>query len=156
MSANTLVTFKTITGDEIKATLQAVRQSSTMISILEIHRWDETTNPPISIVDIGIAVEALEKVMEWCEHHREDKDPETGEEEPCEENITSPLSAWDTQFFKPFDKELLFQITNASNTLGIPCLLQQCTYAIALRLKGMSADQMREFLGIAEFASPGQ
>ncbi|KAI1752546.1 s-phase kinase-associated protein 1 [Xylaria castorea] len=152
MSTNSnMATLVSSDGIEVKATYQAVKQCITLKSMLEILDEEHTTNQPIPVP--GVAGDPLEKVMEWCEKHREDPVPK-----PDDKKTTEPidaLPAWDTEFFK-LDKNLIIDITNAANYLEVPLLLQYAVYVIADHLKGKSTEEMRLFLNIENDFTPEQ
>jgi S-phase kinase-associated protein 1 len=50
----------------------------------------------------------LRKVIEWCEHHRNDP-PSTNEDEPDNRKKTTDIDEWDQKFMQ-VDQEMLFEI----------------------------------------------
>ncbi|KAI1161336.1 s-phase kinase-associated protein 1 [Nemania serpens] len=151
MSSDSLVTLISNDGDEVKATLQAVQQSITLKSMLEVLDDEQTTGLPIPLPEIK--GETLRNVMRWCEHHRGETD-----------NFVPDLSgrprsewmpAWDVDFFT-FEKDMLFKVANAANYLEIPRLLHYTAATIAFNLKGKSTEEMREYLHIKNDLTPEQ
>ncbi|KAI1197552.1 s-phase kinase-associated protein 1 [Nemania serpens] len=142
MPSDSLVTLIGNDGVEVQATLQAVQQSITLKSMLELLDEEQTTGQPIPLPEVK--GEALRKVMQWCEHHRaepvEDRIPDISEQ-------PSELPAWDVEFLT-LDKEILFQVSNAANYLEIPRLLRYAAATIASNLRGKSTEEMREYLNI--------
>ncbi|RYC55782.1 hypothetical protein CHU98_g10424 [Xylaria longipes] len=145
MSTNSMATLVSSDGIEVQATYQAVRCSVTLGTMLELLDEEHTTDLPIPIP--GVAGEALKKVVEWCERHRGDPIPKPDNQETAKPCRIEDLPSWDLEFFK-FDKNLLIEVTNASNYLEIPLLLEYLVCVIADRLAGMTTEQMRNFLNI--------
>lgn len=50
----------------------------------------------------------LRKVIEWCEHHRNDP-PATNEDESDNRKKTTDIDEWDQKFMQ-VDQEMLFEI----------------------------------------------
>lgn len=50
----------------------------------------------------------LRKVIEWCEHHRNDP-PSTNEDESDNRKKTTDIEEWDQKFMQ-VDQEMLFEI----------------------------------------------
>jgi S-phase kinase-associated protein 1 len=50
----------------------------------------------------------LKKVIEWCQHHKNDP-PSTGEEDSDSRRKTTDIDEWDQKFMQ-VDQEMLFEI----------------------------------------------
>ncbi|GJC86697.1 E3 ubiquitin ligase complex SCF subunit scon-3 [Colletotrichum liriopes] len=74
---------------------------------------------PIPIPNVNEAV--LRKVIEWCEHHRNDP-VQTQDDENDARKKTTEIEEWDQKFMQ-VDQEMLFEIILASNYLDIKPLL---------------------------------
>ncbi|KAI0459739.1 s-phase kinase-associated protein 1 [Xylaria acuta] len=148
MSTNSMATLVSSDGIEVQATYQAVKQSVTFGTMFELLDEEYTTGLPIPVP--GVAGDILKKIMEWCEHHREDPVPKPGDQQAAKISV---LPAWDAEFFK-IDKDEIIEIANASNYLEIPLLLQYAVYVIADHLKAKTTEQMREFLNIENDFTP--
>ncbi|KAI1185782.1 s-phase kinase-associated protein 1 [Nemania serpens] len=152
MASSSLVTLVANDGVEVQATLQAVQQSITLKSMLEILDEEHTIGLPIPLP--GVEGDALRNVMQWCEHYRED--PAADDPFPDVGGQTREfMPAWDVEFLT-FDKEMLFQVANAANYLDIPCLLGYVAATIAYNLRGKSTEEMREYLNIKNDLTPKQ
>ena len=68
---------------------------------------------PIPIPNVNEAV--LRKVIEWCEHHRNDP-PVNADEENDARKKTTEIEEWDQKFMQ-VDQEMLFEIILVRTTL---------------------------------------
>ncbi len=93
---------------------------------------------------------SLEKVLGWCERHRDDAAaaPE-GDIDPR----TLEIPDWDRDFLR-VDAEELFLVTAAANYLEVKLLLEMCCKTIAGMLGGKSTEEMRAILGIVSDFTP--
>lgn len=66
----------------------------------------ELKENPIPIPNVNEAV--LRKVIEWCEHHRNDP-PTTADDENDSRKKTTDIEEWDQKFMQ-VDQEMLFEI----------------------------------------------
>lgn len=131
---------------KVKATFQAIKQSITISTMLEVLGEEQTAGLTIPVPAIPGSV--LKKVMEWCEHHRCDQpevDNNAAVPKYWDKNVVSSIPAWDETFFD-VDRDMVFQITNTANYLEIPLLLKYGLYMIASELRGKSPEQMRAYL----------
>ncbi|GAP86302.1 putative E3 ubiquitin ligase complex SCF subunit sconC [Rosellinia necatrix] len=155
MSTTPMVTLIGRDSVEVQATLQAVKKSVTIDTMLTVLDEEKTTGMPIPVP--GVPGDILKKVMEFCEHHLEDKPEDEGAEDDDEaiwdsEKIPE-LSEWDAAYLD-VDKDTLFQIANAANYLEIPLLLKYAVNMVASRLVGKTTEEMREFLNIESDFTP--
>ncbi|KAI1736529.1 s-phase kinase-associated protein 1 [Xylaria scruposa] len=145
MSTNSLgATLVSSDGIEVQATQEAVRQSITLGSMLELLDAEHTTDKPIPVP--GVAGDTLKQVMEWCEQHWSDPVPQPGDK--TNHRMVLVIPDLDAEFFKLLDKDMLIQVANAANYLDIPLLLQQAVFVIAKHLKDKTTEEMCEFLNI--------
>lgn len=73
---------------------------------------------PIPIMNVNDAV--LRKVLEWCEHHRNDPPTAQDEEDASRKKMTD-IDEWDQKFMQ-VDQEMLFEIILVSSS---QCLSNQ-------------------------------
>ncbi|KAK1224437.1 hypothetical protein PQX77_012659 [Marasmius sp. AFHP31] len=100
----------------------------------------EETNEPIPLP--GVPSADLEKILEYCEHHR----GETLEEHEHSE--------WDRQFVGGIDSKTLSSIIKAANYLEMKPLLHLGCTAFADLIKGKTAEQIRTMLNIVDDHEP--
>ncbi|KAN0085612.1 Skp1 family, dimerization domain containing protein [Elaphomyces granulatus] len=98
----------------------------------------------------------LEKVIEWCTHHRNDPRPSADDKVEGRGETTGPntdhkkieISEWDQEFMK-VEQEMLFEIMLAANYLDIKALLDQCCKTVANMLMGCKGpDEIRKRFNI--------
>ncbi|KAK1765765.1 Skp1 family, dimerization domain-containing protein [Phialemonium atrogriseum] len=105
---------------------------------------------PIPIPNVNEAV--LRKVIEWCEHHRNDP-PQTADDENDSRKKTTDIEEWDQKFMQ-VDQEMLFEIILASNYLDIKPLLDVGCKTVANMIKGKSPDEIRKTFNITNDFTP--
>ncbi|ORY69765.1 Skp1 family, dimerization domain-containing protein [Pseudomassariella vexata] len=94
----------------------------------------------------------LRKVVEWCEHHRNDP-PSTADEESDNRKKTTEIEEWDQKFMQ-VDQEMLFEIILASNYLDIKPLLDVGCKTVANMIKGKSPEEIRKTFNITNDFTP--
>ncbi|KOS18611.1 E3 ubiquitin ligase complex SCF subunit sconC [Escovopsis weberi] len=99
---------------------------------------------PIPIVNVNEAV--LRKIVEWCEHHRNDP-PLTQDDDSDARKKTTDIEEWDQKFMQ-VDQEMLFEIILASNYLDIKPLLDVGCKTVANMIKGKSPEEIRKTFNI--------
>lgn len=75
-------------------------------SLLAYPKAEPVANTTRHNLQVNEAV--LRKVIEWCEHHRNDP-PSTSEEESDSRKKTTDIEEWDQKFMQ-VDQEMLFEI----------------------------------------------
>ena len=55
---------------------------------------------------------------------------------------------WYYNFIMQFDKKTLFRLVQASNILGLDCLLNLSVLTLALRVRGDNKDEVRKMLNV--------
>ncbi|KAL7626640.1 E3 ubiquitin ligase complex SCF subunit scon-3 [Parahypoxylon ruwenzoriense] len=94
----------------------------------------------------------LRKVIEWCEHHRNDP-PASNEDESDSRKKTTDIDEWDQKFMQ-VDQEMLFEIILASNYLDIKALLDVGCKTVANMIKGKSPEEIRKTFNITNDFTP--
>lgn len=86
---------------------RAVAERSMLIKNMVEDLGDEAVSTQaIPIPNVNEAV--LRKVIEWCEHHRNDP-PQTNDDESDSRKKTTEIEEWDQKFMQ-VDQEMLFEI----------------------------------------------
>jgi S-phase kinase-associated protein 1 len=109
-----------------------------------------TQSNPIPIPNVNEAV--LRKVIEWCEHHRNDP-PQAQDDESDARKKTTDIEEWDQKFMQ-VDQEMLFEIILASNYLDIKPLLDVGCKTVANMIKGKSPEEIRKTFNITNDFTP--
>ncbi|KAI1359901.1 E3 ubiquitin ligase complex SCF subunit scon-3 [Xylaria arbuscula] len=94
----------------------------------------------------------LRKVIEWCEHHRNDP-PSTQDDDSDNRKKTTDIDEWDQKFMQ-VDQEMLFEIILASNYLDIKPLLDVGCKTVANMIKGKSPEEIRKTFNITNDFTP--
>ncbi|KAK1995206.1 Skp1 family protein [Colletotrichum falcatum] len=105
---------------------------------------------PIPIPNVNEAV--LRKVIEWCDHHRNDP-VQTQDDENDARKKTTEIEEWDQKFMQ-VDQEMLFEIILASNYLDIKPLLDVGCKTVANMIKGKSPEEIRKTFNITNDFTP--
>lgn len=124
---------------------------------------------PIPIPNVNEAV--LRKVIEWCDHHRNDPIQAQDEENDARKKTTE-IEEWDQKFMQ-VDQEMLFEIILvrfsslsllsftstltflwASNYLDIKPLLDVGCKTVANMIKGKSPEEIRKTFNITNDFTP--
>ncbi|KAG5930393.1 E3 ubiquitin ligase complex SCF subunit scon-3 [Claviceps africana] len=105
---------------------------------------------PIPIPNVNEAV--LRKVIEWCDHHRNDP-PQPQDDESDGRRRTTDIEEWDQKFMQ-VDQEMLFEIILASNYLDIKPLLDVGCKTVANMIKGKSPEEIRKTFNITNDFTP--
>ncbi|KKA29780.1 hypothetical protein TD95_005167 [Thielaviopsis punctulata] len=105
---------------------------------------------PIPIPNVNDAV--LKKVIEWCEHHRNDP-PTNPDDDDASRKKTTDIEEWDQKFMQ-VDQEMLFEIILASNYLDIKPLLDVGCKTVANMIKGKSPEEIRKTFNIVNDFTP--
>jgi len=111
---------------------------------------DAVATQPIPIPNVNEAV--LRKVVEWCEHHRNDAQ-QSGEDDNDNRKKTTDIEEWDQKFMQ-VDQEMLFEIILASNYLDIKALLDVGCKTVANMIKGKSPEEIRKTFNITNDFTP--
>ncbi|KHN95129.1 SCF complex subunit Skp1 [Metarhizium album ARSEF 1941] len=137
------------------ATLQVdrnVAQRSMLIKHMLEDIGHESINEdnPIPIPNVNEAV--LRKVIEWCEHHRNDP-PQAQDDDSDGRRRTTDIEEWDQKFMQ-VDQEMLFEIILAANYLDIKPLLDVGCKTVANMIKGKSPEEIRKTFNITNDFTP--
>ncbi|KAF7728594.1 suppressor of kinetochore protein mutant [Apophysomyces ossiformis] len=96
----------------------------------------------------NVTAKVLRKVIEWCEHHRED--PVTQDDQ---DRRSTDIDEWDQKYME-VDQETLFDIILAANYLDIKPLLDVGCKTVANMIKGKSAEEIRRTFNITNDFTP--
>ncbi|CAD5209142.1 unnamed protein product [Bursaphelenchus okinawaensis] len=121
-----------------------LRQSGMLSEMFKSLRFDESQGPedPIPVPNVDGAT--LKKVIEFCDHHRDEpilEDPDSIEPH------TFKLDDWQKEFMN-VDDETLFNIIMAANYLDIRLLLEVGCKTVADKIKGKTPAELRVMFGV--------
>lgn len=110
--------------------------------------FDDVSNPEIPVPNVSGPI--LEKVIQWCEHHKEDP---VVLEERAEEKRTDDIAPWDQEFCQ-VDQSTLFELILAANFLDIKPLLDLTCKTVANMIKGKTPEEIRKTFNIKNDFTP--
>ncbi|KAF8381459.1 hypothetical protein PRIPAC_70601 [Pristionchus pacificus] len=147
-----LVTLVSSDSQEFKVEPKIAAMSKTVSTLMEALNMDETANAevfdknPIPLPNVEGFV--LEKVVEWCEKHKDDE-PIVEQTDDGKEKCTTDIPEWDIDFFK-VDQKTLFGVLQAANYMDIKGLMINACKTVANMIKGKSAQQIRDHFHIVK------
>jgi S-phase kinase-associated protein 1 len=151
MSAEaTTNTITLVSNDQvpIKVDRQVAMKSVLIKNMIDDLGEGATTDVPIPNVNESV----LKKVIEWCEHHKNDATP-VGDDDSDSRKKTTDIEEWDQKFMQ-VDQEMLFEIILASNYLDIKPLLDVGCKTVANMIKGKSPEEIRKTFNITNDFTP--
>ncbi|KLU81215.1 E3 ubiquitin ligase complex SCF subunit scon-3 [Magnaporthiopsis poae ATCC 64411] len=152
MSEGTLqkVSLQSNDGNAIEVDRAVACRSRLIKDLISDLGEDMVASTPIPIPNVTEAV--LRKVLEWCEHHRNDP-AQTNDEDTENRKKTTDIDEWDQKFMQ-VDQEMLFEIILASNYLDIKPLLDVGCKTVANMIKGKSPEEIRKTFNITNDFTP--
>jgi S-phase kinase-associated protein 1 len=146
---NQKITLTSNEGTNIEVD-RVVAERSMLIKNLIEDLMDEALNNPIPIPNVNDPV--LRKVLEWCDHHRNDA-VQTADDDNDNRKKTTDIDEWDSKFMQ-VDQEMLFEIILAANYLDIKALLDVGCKTVANMIKGKSPEEIRKTFNITNDFTP--
>jgi S-phase kinase-associated protein 1 len=144
-------TLKLLSSDNAEVTVDKdVAERSVLIKNMIEDIGGEEIGAAIPIPNVNEAV--LRKVIEWCEHHKNDPPPATDEDSDSRKKSTD-IEEWDQKFMQ-VDQEMLFEIILAANYLDIKPLLDVGCKTVANMIKGKSPEEIRKTFNIQNDFTP--
>ncbi|KRX77815.1 S-phase kinase-associated protein 1 [Trichinella sp. T6] len=158
-------------GKVFEVDLQAIQLSKTVKTMLEGSLcFDGEQNIVEAIPLPNVCSAVLEKILLYCEHHKNDvpeeeknvkmkeiKEETNNEEEQItvygREEEEEEMSEWDSEFLD-VDQSTLLDIILAANYLEIKSLLDIACLAVAKMMKGKSAEEIRRTFNIKNDFTP--
>ncbi|KAF8329485.1 S-phase kinase-associated protein 1A-like protein [Cantharellus anzutake] len=118
---------------------------------------DVGNKDPIPLLNVKSHV--LTKVLEYCEHHRNEPLPPLDVEYSISPSLdimrrkNTHISGWDQQYMK-CEQELLFEVIQAASYLDIQSLLDLGCRTVANMMTGKSVDDIRQLFHIENDFTP--
>ena len=125
------------------------------IPVMNVSHEYATLNalPPLTMPCHHQVSEAvLRKVLEWCEHHKNDPAPAQDDDSDSRKKTTD-IDEWDQKFMQ-VDQEMLFEIILAANYMDIKALLDVGCKTVANMIKGKSPEEIRKTFNIQNDFTP--
>lgn len=131
-------------GSTIEVDRVVAERSMLIKNLIEDLGDDAIGSSPIPIPNVNDPV--LRKVVEWCEHHRNDA-AQSADDDNDNRKKTTDIDEWDQKFMQ-VDQEMLFEIILAANYLDIKALLDVGCKTVANMIKGKSPEDIRKTFNI--------
>ncbi|KAJ1958069.1 hypothetical protein GGI12_004835 [Dipsacomyces acuminosporus] len=138
-----MVKLQSSDGKEFEVEKSVAIQSTLIKNLLEDL---EDSDDPIPLPNVTGKV--LEKVIEFCEHHKDDPPPLKDDYDDVPKR-SDDIEPWDERYIK-VDQELLFELLLASNYMDIKPLLDLGCKTVANMIRGKSAEEIRKAFNIVD------
>lgn len=130
--------------------LLVAERSLLIKNLVEDLSLDVATSTPVPLPNVNGPV--LDKILEWCEHHRQDPLP-TADDDNESRKKTTEIDEWDQKYMQ-VDQEMLFEIILAANYMDIKALLDVGCKTVANMIKGKSPEEIRKTFNITNDFTP--
>lgn len=141
------ITLVSADGVSYEVEQKVVEQSLLLKNMIE-DIGEDITVIPVPNVQSNV----LRKVLDYCEHHKNDPVSSTTDEGVARAK-TSEISPWDQKFLL-VDQEMLFEIIMTANYLDIRPLLEVGSRTVANMIKNKSPEEIRKTFNIANDFTP--
>ncbi|KAI9223987.1 putative E3 ubiquitin ligase complex SCF subunit sconC [Blastocladiella britannica] len=139
-------------GENITVAKEVAMRSMLIKNILEDTADADDDSHAIPIPNVTARI--LNKVMEYCEHHKGDPIAEPDEDDLAEERRRSDdIEDWDAEYIN-VEQEMLFEIILAANYLDIKALLDLGCKTVANMIKGKTTEEIRKTFNIQNDFTP--
>lgn len=150
MADETKITLKTNDGAEMTVPLDVAKRSILLTNLIDDLGIEVATTSSVPLPNVTEPV--LQKIIEWCEHHRNDPLP-TAEDDNESRKKTTDIDEWDQKYMQ-VDQEMLFEIILAANYMDIKALLDVGCKTVANMIKGKSPEEIRKTFNITNDFTP--
>mmetsp|Transcript_8274 Transcript_8274/g.12037 ORF Transcript_8274/g.12037 Transcript_8274/m.12037 type:complete len:167 (+) Transcript_8274:99-599(+) len=135
-------------GDSYEVPLHVAKMSELVKTMMDEEGDDDVQEIPLPNVKATV----LQKVIEFCTHHREE--PMNEIEKPLKSAIMSEVvQRWYADFVS-VEQVLLFELILAANYMDIKPLLDLTCATVASMIKGKTPEEIRQTFNIANDFSP--
>ncbi|PIA16717.1 E3 ubiquitin ligase SCF complex, Skp subunit [Coemansia reversa NRRL 1564] len=142
-----MVTLQSSDKRDFQVSMEVAKQSVLIKNLI-----DDLGETEDAIPLPNVTSKVLEKVIEYCEHHKHDP-PVIKDEYDDLPKRSDDISPWDEQYMK-IDQEMLFEILLASNYMDIKPLLDLGCKTVANMIRGKSAEEIRKMFNIVDDFTP--
>ncbi|KAJ1784644.1 hypothetical protein LPJ62_004562 [Coemansia sp. RSA 2167] len=137
------VTLQSSDKQDFSVSMEVARQSKFVKNIIDTRKDAES---PIVLEEV--TGDVLAKIIEYCEHHKNNPLVNDDEHE-VEPQRSDNILPWDKQFME-VDQDMLFKIMLASKNMDIKPLLDLGCKTVANMIRGKSAEQIRTMFDITD------
>merc|ERR1712110_600567 len=103
-------------GEVFQIDTDAAKLSVTIRDMMELLGIEEGSEDPVPLGEVN--AQTLNRVIQWCTHHKNDPVPTEGMKARKRELKTDDIPSWDQEFLE-LDQELLFELIRAANYLHV-------------------------------------
>jgi len=114
---------------------------------------DDDTDEEQTIPLPNVKSTVLSKVIEYCTHYKTVEAMQPVKTPLPSSKIEEVVQKWYADFVK-VDQVLLFELVTAANFMDIKPLLDLTCFAVAVLIKGKSADEIRKIFNISNDFTP--
>ncbi|CAG8502646.1 4368_t:CDS:2 [Paraglomus occultum] len=140
------ITLKSCDDVEFKVDIRVASRSILLKNMIEdVGETDQSIPLP------NVNERVLKKVLEWCEHHKDDPQPAMEDSDTRRRN--TEIDEWNKKFLE-VEQDMLFEIILAANYLDIKQLLDIGCKTVANMIKGKTPEQIRETFNIQNDFTP--
>ncbi|GMR50697.1 hypothetical protein PMAYCL1PPCAC_20892 [Pristionchus mayeri] len=144
-----LVKLQSSDGGEFSVEPKLARMSATVAGLMDAMGMTEGEDEEVygkHVVPLpNVTKDVLQKVIEWCEYHKDDEPFVEQPDDGREKDTTVP--EWDKNFFE-IDFKLLTEVMKAANYLDIRKLFIEISKTIANMIKCKTAQAIRDKFNI--------
>lgn len=135
-------------GDTFEVPVAVAKMSKMVETTLEEESDEDVQEIPLPNVKAAV----LEKVIEYCTRYQ--TEPMTAIVTPLKSSrIEEVVQKWYADYVQ-VDQVLLFELVTAANFMDIKPLLDLTCFAVAVMIKGRSADEIRRIFNISSDFTP--
>ncbi|KAF9259918.1 E3 ubiquitin ligase SCF complex Skp subunit [Marasmius fiardii PR-910] len=143
-----MVLLVTSDNEQFTVDREVVERSVLIRNVLEVVG---ESDEPIPLSNASSTV--LRKVLEYCEHHRDEPLPAPGADQDRTRRDTTSSSEWD-QKFMAVDREMIMKIITTANYLQLQSLLDLGSQTVANMMKGKTPQEIRKLFNIVNDFTP--
>lgn len=148
--ASVQLTLRANDQSEHSVDLAVAERSLLIKNMVEDLTLEVATSTAVPLPNVNGPV--LEKIIEWCNHHRNDPLP-TPDDDNESRKKTTEIDEWDQKYMQ-VDQEMLFEIILAANYMDIKALLDVGCKTVANMIKGKSPEEIRKTFNITNDFTP--
>ncbi|KAJ1342412.1 hypothetical protein BSLG_003037 [Batrachochytrium salamandrivorans] len=147
-----MITLSSQDNQLFKVRQEIAERSMLLKNILE--DLGDTSDTTIPLPNVSGRI--LQKVVEYCTHHKDDPQPPPSDIKEDFDTIrrrADDISEWDTQFIN-IENDDIFELILAANYMDIKPLLDLGCMTVANRIRGKSPEEIRTAFNIENDFTP--
>uniref|UniRef100_A0A7S1ZVL1 S-phase kinase-associated protein 1 n=1 Tax=Trieres chinensis TaxID=1514140 RepID=A0A7S1ZVL1_TRICV len=136
-------------GDVFEVPVAVAKMSKLVETTIDDDGDDEVQEIPLPNVKATV----LAKVIEYCTHYKTEEAMNPIQTPLKSSKIEEVVQKWYADFVK-VEQVLLFELVTAANFMDIKPLLDLTCFAVAVMIKGKSAEEIRKIFNISNDFTP--